>query len=249
MVITGKERSHSLVRERNFIFDKFKNRLQWCWWHREVGDIVMLMIFVRIFFWGSCEDLGIFEALKLPNCHQHLKLVTNTFYPKNGHQYRCLRYLLQLWIFIKVKRCFYFVFLQLYLHQQFQFFLFSVVSDRIIKFRLRIWFRVSWFFVQRILQRLKQIKLKKNSGMYLGFMPITKITNVVVKMNLANLVIPWYTEEWIENIKGSKDRISKDRIPGSYWCFWSIKTIFSVLFVQTFVPKKKALTNVPWVQG
>ena len=107
------------------------------------------------------------------------------------HQYRLHWYLLQLWILFKVKRCFYFVSSQLYWRRQFQFFLFSVVSDRIIKFRLRIWFRVSWFFVQRILQRLKQIKLKKNNDMYLGFMPITKITNVVVKMNLASHVIQW----------------------------------------------------------
>ena len=105
------------------------------------------------------------------------------------------------------------------------------------------------FFVQRILQRLKQIKLKKNSDMYLGFMPITKITNVVVKMNLANHVIPWYTEEWIENIKGTKDRIFQRSYSRIVLKFLIHKDNILGLIRPNFCSKKESFDERPLSPG
>ena len=129
------------------------------------------------------------------------------------------------------------------------------MSDRIIKFRLRIWFRVSWFFCPTYFTTFEtnQIKEKQRhvSRFYAHYQnnkcsgkdESCKSRDSMIHRGM-DLKYKRYQRSYIPKIV-----YSKDRIPGSYWSFWSIKTIFSVLFVQTFVPKKKALTNVPWVQG
>ena len=90
------QRFNDIFRQISLIFDSYKvsflslNRWQWCWWHRYVGDFMMV---TDLRCWWQNHYVGDFfryvgdflSVWKFHNeiGHQHLKLVTNTF----GHQH------------------------------------------------------------------------------------------------------------------------------------------------------------------
>ena len=89
--------------------------------------------------------------------------------------------------------------------------------------------------------------------MYLDFMLITKTTNVVVKMILADHVIPWSIEEWISQmqdcIANRKLRILIVLVIHSVWILAIQKDNILGLIRPNFSSKKDSFDERPLSPG